>query len=74
MRHKVLFVCTANICRSPTAEGVARGLAQQVGVEHLFAFASAGTHGTMPAPPPIRAPSPPRRGAAMIWRPCARGG
>jgi protein-tyrosine phosphatase len=33
-RHKILFVCTGNICRSPTAEGVARGLAAQLGVDH----------------------------------------
>lgn len=43
-RHKVLFVCTGNICRSPTAEGVARGLAVDQGVDHLFEFDSAGTH------------------------------
>lgn len=45
MLHKVLFVCTGNICRSPTAEGVARGLATRQGVQHLFEFDSAGTHG-----------------------------
>ncbi|MCX7154861.1 MAG: low molecular weight phosphotyrosine protein phosphatase [Rhodocyclales bacterium] len=51
-RHKVLFVCTGNICRSPTAEGVARGLAAQRGVAHLFEFASAGTHGYHVGDPP----------------------
>ena len=28
----VLFVCTGNICRSPTAEGVLRQLAKQAGI------------------------------------------
>ena len=52
MRHKVLFVCTGNICRSPTAEGVARGLAMRQGVDHLFEFDSAGTHGYHVGEPP----------------------
>ena len=30
---RILFVCTGNICRSPTAEGVLRHLAKQAGVE-----------------------------------------
>jgi len=51
-RQKVLFVCTGNICRSPTAEGVARGLAAKHGVEHLFEFDSAGTHGYHVGDPP----------------------
>lgn len=51
-RHKVLFVCTGNICRSPTAEGVARSLAVQRGLEHLFEFDSAGTHGYHIGEPP----------------------
>lgn len=39
---RVLFVCTGNICRSPTAEGVLRKLAKELGVEvHVE---SAGTH------------------------------
>jgi len=29
---RVLFVCTGNICRSPTAEGVLRHLAKEAGV------------------------------------------
>ena len=39
---KVLFVCTGNICRSPTAEGVLRHLAKDAGVE--IHVESAGTH------------------------------
>jgi protein-tyrosine phosphatase len=40
--RKVLFVCTGNICRSPTAEGVMRKLASDMGLEvHVE---SAGTH------------------------------
>jgi protein-tyrosine phosphatase len=30
---RVLFVCTGNICRSPTAEGVLRHLAKEAGVD-----------------------------------------
>lgn len=52
MAHKILFVCTGNICRSPTAEGVARGLAVEQGVAQLFEFDSAGTHGYHVGEPP----------------------
>lgn len=62
-RRKVLFVCTGNICRSPTAEGVARGLAQKMGVEQLFEFDSAGTHGYHVGEPPD-----PRTVAAALRR------
>jgi len=31
--RSVLFVCTGNICRSPTAEGVLRALCAQAGIE-----------------------------------------
>lgn len=49
---KVLFVCTGNICRSPTAEAVLRGLAvrRKLG-ERVFAD-SAGTHGYHIGEPP----------------------
>ena len=50
--HNVLFVCTGNICRSPTAEGVARHLARQFGLEQRFEFDSAGTHGYHVGDPP----------------------
>jgi protein-tyrosine phosphatase len=39
----VLFVCTANICRSPMAKGVFRALAQRAGYAHVFTIDSAGT-------------------------------
>ena len=45
MPRRILFVCTGNICRSPTAEGVARGLAEKRGLAEAFEFDSAGTHG-----------------------------
>ena len=45
IRQRILFVCTGNICRSPTAEGVARALATRRGLADAFDFDSAGTHG-----------------------------
>ena len=39
---KVLFVCTGNICRSPTAEGVLRHLAKDADI--ALHVESAGTH------------------------------
>lgn len=41
---KVLFVCTGNICRSPTAEGVFADLVRRSRLEHLIQADSAGTH------------------------------
>lgn len=40
----VLFVCTGNICRSPTAEGVFRKLVVDAGLGREIRSASAGTH------------------------------
>jgi len=42
---RVLFVCTGNICRSPTAEGVLRKLAADAGLADRIVVDSAGTHG-----------------------------
>ena len=40
--HRILFVCTGNICRSPTAEGVLRHKAAQAGRGGAFEIESAG--------------------------------
>jgi len=49
---KVLFVCTGNICRSPTAEGVLRHMAESAGVGQRLVVDSAGTHGYHIGEPP----------------------
>lgn len=55
----VLFVCTGNICRSPTAEGVFRSLVQQEKLESNIEIDSAGTTashtGEAPDPRAIKA-------------------
>jgi protein-tyrosine phosphatase len=40
---RLLFVCMGNICRSPTAEGVMRGLLREQRLEQLVEVDSAGT-------------------------------
>ncbi len=52
MTTKVLFVCTANLCRSPMAEGVFRSLAERAGVADAFEIASAGTSDAFVGRPP----------------------
>ncbi|MGZ5032828.1 MAG: low molecular weight protein-tyrosine-phosphatase [Usitatibacter sp.] len=46
MKEKVsvLIVCTGNICRSPTGEGVLRRLAEKRGMADRVQVRSAGTH------------------------------
>ena len=43
MPLRILVVCTGNICRSPSAEGVFRGMAAARGMGGAIAFESAGT-------------------------------
>ena len=42
---RVLFVCTGNICRSPTAEAVLRQLVRDAGLSERVEVRSAGTQG-----------------------------
>lgn len=41
-KHRILFVCLGNICRSPMAEGVFSRVAEDAGKRHLFEIDSAG--------------------------------
>jgi len=43
--HRVLFVCSGNICRSPLAEAIFKSLAHEAGLGARFVVDSAGTHG-----------------------------
>ena len=57
-RVSVLVVCTGNICRSPTGEGVMRRLAEKRGLGDRVRVESAGTHdyhvGEEPDPRAVR--------------------
>jgi protein-tyrosine phosphatase len=48
----VLVVCTGNICRSPTGEGVLREMAKKRGLADRVRIASAGTHDYHVGDPP----------------------
>ncbi|WP_146547816.1 low molecular weight protein-tyrosine-phosphatase [Rummeliibacillus suwonensis] len=43
MKIGILFVCLGNICRSPMAEAIFRGLVQELEIEDRFDIDSAGT-------------------------------
>ncbi len=49
---RVLFVCTGNICRSPTAEGVFRAAVARAGLAERIEMDSAGTHDYHTGEPP----------------------
>ena len=67
---RICFVCTGNICRSPTAEGVFKKLAADAGIAHAFHVESAGIGdwhvGERPDPRTIRAAE--RRGYLLESR------
>jgi protein-tyrosine phosphatase len=52
MISRVLFVCTGNICRSPTAEGVFRVAVDRQGLSDKIRADSAGTHDYHVGEPP----------------------
>lgn len=41
-KHRILFVCLGNICRSPMAEGIFRNLIEDRGLDEQFQIDSAG--------------------------------
>ena len=48
----VIFVCKANLCRSPSAHGVFRRMVAAQGLQACIAIDSAGTHGRYAGKPP----------------------
>jgi protein-tyrosine phosphatase len=71
--YRICFVCSGNICRSPTAEVVARRLVEQAGLDGQVAVDSAGTgdwHAGDDADP--RAVAVLRRRGYPVDRHCAR--
>ena len=71
---RILMVCTGNICRSPTAEGVLRAKLQQAGLQAQVRVDSAGTQGyhTAERPDPRAIQAAAKRGyniAALQARP-----
>jgi protein-tyrosine phosphatase len=53
--RSVLFVCTANICRSPMAEGVFRKLLKESGLDREIEVDSVATHDYHEGKPPFEA-------------------
>lgn len=49
---QILFVCTGNICRSPSAEGVLRERLAALGLADAVTVDSCGTHGYHSGDPP----------------------
>ena len=53
--RSILFVCTANVCRSPMAEGVLRKLLADEGMRDPIEIDSVGTHDYQVGKPPFAA-------------------
>jgi len=70
---RVLFVCTGNICRSPTAEGIFRAMVEGVGLDRCVEIDSAGTHSYhVGEPPDLRAQATARERGVEIGNQRAR--
>ena len=43
-KHKIMFVCMGNICRSPTAHAIMQFMVDEAGLTDQFDIQSSGTH------------------------------
>jgi low molecular weight protein-tyrosine phosphatase len=69
---RILFVCMGNICRSPTAEAVMRGLLGAEGLEQAVAIDSAGTGGWHAGDPPDARATAAARNRGIVLEGAAR--
>jgi len=69
---RLLFVCMGNICRSPTAEAVMRGLVRDAGLEDEIAVHSAGTGDWHVGHPPDPRATAAARGRGVVLEGAAR--
>lgn len=51
-KHRILFVCTENLCRSPMAEGLLAHYFREMGLDGEFDVDSAGTSASQPGSRP----------------------
>lgn len=45
IKHKILFICLGNICRSPAAEGIMKAFVEKAGLSSDYFIDSAGING-----------------------------
>jgi protein-tyrosine phosphatase len=69
---RLLFVCMGNICRSPTAEAVMRGLVAREGLQDQIEIASAGTGGWHAGHPPDRRSTAAAKARGIVMEGAAR--
>jgi protein-tyrosine phosphatase len=69
---KLLFICMGNICRSPTAEAVMRGLVVQEGLADQIEIDSAGTGSWHVGHPPDRRSTAAARARGIVMEGAAR--
>jgi protein-tyrosine phosphatase len=69
---RLLFVCMGNICRSPTAEAVMRGLVVREGLEDQVEIDSAGTGGWHVGHPPDRRSTAAAKARGIVMEGAAR--
>jgi protein-tyrosine phosphatase len=70
---RLLFVCMGNICRSPTAEAVMRGLLREQGLEDAVEVDSAGTGDWHAGDPPDARATAAARARGITLDGAARG-
>jgi protein-tyrosine phosphatase len=69
---RLLFVCMGNICRSPTAEAVMRGLVVREGLQDQIEIDSAGTGGWHVGHPPDRRSTAAAKARGIVMEGAAR--